>query len=120
MTKAREAYPMMDCSGCEYRYRDACTPDREALCRATMARRIDMMMLHGLLVIAEDDNVYEVRDCNRRLGAIVRHLVPCDPYPSAVRRFRAFGEDFETLGDAVAEYLKIKGCTPRDALGDCS
>jgi len=76
------------------------------------------MMIHGLLVIAEDDYVYSVRDCNRRLGAIVRHYVPTDPYPSAKRVFRAFGEDFETLSSAVAEFLKIKGCCPRNAMGD--
>jgi len=78
-----------------------------------------MMMIRGLLVTAEDDNTYGVRDCNRRLGAIVRHYVPTDPYPSAKRQFRAFGEDFETLSAAVAEFLKIKGCRPRNALGDC-
>ena len=78
-----------------------------------------MMLIHGLLVIAEDDNVYGVRDCNRRLGAIVRHYVPTDPYPSARRLFRAFGEDFETMPDSVLEFLKIKGCRPRNALGDC-
>ena len=78
-----------------------------------------MMLIHGLLVIAEDDNVYSVRDCNRRLGAIVRHYVPTDPYPSARRLFRAFGDDFETMSDSVLEFLKIKGCRPRNALGDC-
>lgn len=76
------------------------------------------MLLHGLLVISEDDNVYGVRDSNRRLGAILRHYVPVGPGPSAARRFRAFGEDFETLSDAVAEFLKIRGCRPRDAQGD--
>ena len=78
------------------------------------------MMLHGLLVMAEDDNVYSVRDCHRVLGFVVRHYVPCDPYPSAEKRFRAFGEDFETLSDAVGEYLKIKGCCPRNEMGDCA
>jgi hypothetical protein len=78
-----------------------------------------MMMLHGLLVTAEDDNAYSVRDCNQVLGYIVRHYVPQDPYPSAKRVFRAFGEDFNSLSDACAEYLKIRGCQPRNALGDC-
>ena len=78
-----------------------------------------MMLIHGLLVTAEDDNVYSVRDCNRRLGAIVRHYAPTDPCPSARRLFRAFGDDFETMPDSVAEFLKIKGCRPRNALGDC-
>lgn len=78
-----------------------------------------MMLIHGLLVTAEDDNVYSVRDCNRRLGAVVRHYALTDPYPSARRLFRAFGEDFETMSDCVAEFLKIKDCRPRNALGDC-
>lgn len=78
-----------------------------------------MMLLHGLLVTAEDDNTYSVRDCNRVLGYVVRHFVPQVPYPSAKRMFRAFGEDFGSLSDACAEYLKIKGCRPRNALGDC-
>jgi len=91
-------------------------------------RRDQMMLLHGLLVTAEDDNIYSVRDCNRVLGYIdcnrvlgyiVRHFVPGDPYPSAKRMFRAFGEDFKSLSDACAEYLKVRGCRPRNALGDC-
>ena len=78
-----------------------------------------MMLINGLLVVAEDDNVYGVRDCNRRLGAVVRHYVPTGLGLSAKKSFRAFGEDFESLSDAVAEFLKIKGCRPRNAMGDC-
>ena len=77
------------------------------------------MMIHGLLIVAEDDNAYSVRDCHRRLGSVVRHHIPVEPFPAAKKAFRAFGEDFDTLSDAVAEYLKIKGCRPRNALGDC-
>lgn len=77
------------------------------------------MLIHGLLVTAEDDNTYSVRDCNRVLGHIVRHFIPQEPYPSTERAFRAFGEDFKTLSDACAGFLKIKGCRPRNTLGDC-
>jgi len=77
------------------------------------------MLMHGLLVIPEDDNVYGIMDCHRRLGAVVRHYAPADPYPSAQRKFRAFGEDFNTLSAAVAEFRKIRGCSPRNELGDC-
>ena len=71
-------------------------------------------LLHGLLVVSEDDNTYSVRDSNRILGYIVRHYIPTQPYPSSKKVFRAFGEDFNSLSDACAEYLKIKGCRPRD------
>jgi hypothetical protein len=77
------------------------------------------MMIHGLLITAEDDNAYSVRDCNKVLGHIVRHYIPTNPYPSAQRVFRCFGEDFDNLSNAVSEFLKIKGCLPRNALGDC-
>jgi hypothetical protein len=50
---------------------------------------------------------------------VVRHFVPRDPYLSAKRMFRAFGEHFESLSDVCAEYLKIRGCRSRNALGDC-
>lgn len=78
-----------------------------------------MMLIHGLLVTAEDDNVYSVRDCRFRLGHILRHYVPTDSYPAVCRVFNCFGENFDTLSDAVAEFLKIRGCRPRNVLGDC-
>jgi hypothetical protein len=78
-----------------------------------------MMLIKGLKVIAEDDNAYGVYDCTKRLGAFIRYYKPVDPYPAVKRMFRAFGEDFETMSAVVAEFLKIKGCRPRNALGDC-
>lgn len=71
-----------------------------------------MIKIKGLLLKAEDDNVFSVHDQNRRLGSIVRVYIPQDPYPSAKKMFHAFGLDFETLPDAVSEFLKIKGCKP--------
>jgi hypothetical protein len=73
-----------------------------------------MMLIHGLLVTAVDDNVYSVHDCRFRLGHVVRHYVPVERYPAVKKAFNCFGCDFETLSDAVAEFLKIKGCRPRN------
>lgn len=78
-----------------------------------------MMLLHGLRVVTEDDNVYGVYDCNRRLGGIVRYWLPVEPHPSCVRRFRAPWGDHDTLPDAVASFLTVRGCKPCNALGDC-
>jgi hypothetical protein len=76
------------------------------------------MLISGLLVVAESDNVYMVRDQYRVLGGVVRHYVPTENYPAVRRAFRAFGQDFETLSGAVEEFLKIRGCKPRNAMGD--
>lgn len=77
------------------------------------------MMIHGLLVMAEDDNAYSVRDCRGILGHIIRHYEPMEHTLSVKRVFRCFGENFDKLSDAVGEFLKIKGCRPRNAVGDC-
>lgn len=61
------------------------------------------MMLHQLHVIREDDNIYRILDAHgREPGSIVRHILD-----NGVKQFRAFGTDYSTLGDAVAEFVKI-------------
>jgi Ser/Thr protein kinase RdoA (MazF antagonist) len=74
-----------------------------------------MIKIKGLLLKAENDNVYAVHDQNGRLGSIVKIYIPQDPYPSAKKMFHAFGENFETLADAVSEFLKIKSCKPYES-----
>lgn len=63
---------------------------------------------HGALVVREDDNVYTVHDANRKLGHIVRHI-----RYDGQKLFRAFGEDFFSLSDAVKEFTKIAGFRAR-------
>jgi hypothetical protein len=46
-----------------------------------------MIKIKGLLLKAEDDNVYAVHDQNGRLGSIVRIYMPQDPYPSTKKCF---------------------------------
>lgn len=61
------------------------------------------MLIHQLHVLRESDDCYRILDANGRVpGHVVRHILP-----SGVKQFRAFGADFSTLGDAVAEFLKI-------------
>lgn len=75
------------------------------------------MMLHGLLVQVEEENVYGVTDSNRRLGAVVKYYTGSD-LRDRKRQWRAFGEDFDTLGEAVKAFLDIRGCKPRGPGGE--
>ena len=74
--------------------------------------------MHGFRVMSDGDDVYAVRDRERTLGGVVRHLVPARDGKGFVRRFRAFGEDFETLSDAVREFGRVRGAKPFDDTGD--
>jgi len=71
-----------------------------------------MIKIKGLRIKSVDDNAFSVHDQRGRLGSIIRYYMPQKPYPSAKKMFRAFGENFETIQDAVSEFLKIKGCKP--------
>ena len=71
------------------------------------------MFIRGLLFLSEDDNVYSIRDRNRKLGSVIRIYVPSDPPSLSVKKaFRCFGENFDSLFDVAFEFLKIKGCRP--------
>lgn len=62
------------------------------------------MLIHQLHCIRENDNCYRILDAHgREPGGVVRHVLP-----DGTKKFRAFGLDFPTLGDAVAEFLKIR------------
>ena len=76
------------------------------------------MEMNGLRVVRAEDEVYEVQDASGRvLGGVVRYWVPTKN-KGVTRHFRAFGEDFANLGDAVHEFTKIRGVHLFDAKGD--
>ena len=66
---------------------------------------------HGLSCVRQSDTVYYVSDARRLLGGVVRHLMPSPDGKGYIKRFRAFGLDFESLSDAVREFRKIPGVT---------
>lgn len=66
------------------------------------------MVIDNLYVIRDSDESYIVRDAEYRpLGGIVR-VTHADGH----RSFRAFGEDFVTMGSAVTEFRKIPWAKP--------
>lgn len=76
-----------------------------------------MMLIHGFRVARISDDAYEVRDTQRTLGGVVRYLKPEDGKGWS-KAFRAFGDDFPTLSEAVKEFTKIKSAKPFDEKGD--
>lgn len=76
------------------------------------------MLLHGLRVVRETDEAYTVRDKKGTLGGVVRVEAPRSEGAGVVRSFRAFGEDFGSLGEAVAEFAKIPHAQLFDEKGD--
>lgn len=74
------------------------------------------MIIAGLRIEAVNATVWHVRDASWRvLGGVVRHGAAG---PQSRPQFRAFGEDFSTLREAVVEFTKIRGVVPFDAKGD--
>lgn len=62
------------------------------------------MLIHQLHCLRDSDDCYRIVDGNGRIpGHVVRHILP-----DGTKRFRAFGTDFATLADAVAEFLKVR------------
>lgn len=76
-----------------------------------------IMLTHGLRVIGDGDEAYKVSDARHVLGHVVRFWIP-GKGGGMRRQFRAFGENFDTLGDAVREFTKIRGVLLFDAKGD--
>jgi rRNA maturation endonuclease Nob1 len=77
---------------------------------------MNTMLMDGFKVVRSSDSSYEVRDSRGVIGHVVRHDVQVTA--TAVKQFRAFGEDFLSLADAVAEFCNVKTARPFDAKGD--
>jgi hypothetical protein len=66
-----------------------------------------MMLIKGCRLVREDDNIYGVYDANQKLGTIVRWYRREALNHTGVPQFRTFGEDFDSLIEATAEFVKI-------------
>jgi hypothetical protein len=77
-----------------------------------------MMMFDGFLVVRSEDNAYSVRDSEGRvLGHVVAVLMP-QTNGTAIRMFRAFGDNFADLGSAVGEFTKVRWARPYGVAGE--